>query len=90
MRESEQITLYGKLAVNFFSCEKHLVSGVTLRLSFRRLQDDFVTISETAAKNYKVKIDEANLFVRKMTVSDNVVGTIEKNTPKNSGNVSLQ
>ena len=78
VRESEQITLYGKLAVDFFSCEKHLVSGVTLRLYFRRSQDDFVTISETAAKNYKVKIDEANLFVRKMTVSDNVVGAIEK------------
>ena len=78
VRESEQITSYGKLAVDFFSCEKHLVSGVTLRLSFRRSQDDFVTISETAAKNYKVKIDEANLFVRKMTVSDNVVGAIEK------------
>ena len=33
---------------------------------------------EAAGKNYKVKIDEANLFVRKMTVSDNVVGAIEK------------
>ena len=31
VRESEQITLYGKLAVDFFSCEKHLVNGVTLR-----------------------------------------------------------
>ena len=78
VRESEQITLYGKLAVEFFSCGKHLVSRVTLRLSFRRSQDDFVLISETAAKNDKVKIDEANLFVRKMTVSDNVVGAIEK------------
>ena len=78
VRESEQITLNGKLAVDFFSCEKHLVSGVTLRLSFRRSQDDFATISETAAKNYKVKIDEANLFARKMTVSDNVVAAIEK------------
>ena len=55
VRESEQITLYGKLAVDFFSCEKHLVSGVTLRLSFRRSEDDFVIISETAAKNYKVR-----------------------------------
>ena len=34
VRESEQITLYGKLAVDFFSCEEHLVSGVTLRFSF--------------------------------------------------------
>ena len=68
VRELEQITLYGKLAADFFSCEKHLVSGVTLRLSFRGSQDDFVTITETAAKNYKVKIDEAILFLRTMTV----------------------
>ena len=78
MRQSARITLYGKLAVDFFSCEKHLVSGVTLRISMRRSQDDFAVISEDTAKNYKVKIEEANLFIRKMTVSDNVVGEIEK------------
>ena len=78
VRESEQIILYGKLAVDSFSCEKHLLGGVTLRFSFPRSQDDLGTISETAAKNYKVKIDEANLFVRRMTVSDNVVEAIEK------------
>ena len=78
MRQSARITLYGKLAVDFFSCEKHLVSGVTLRISMRRSQDDFAVISEDAAKHYKVKIDETNLFIRKMTVSDNVVGAIEK------------
>ena len=77
-RESAQIILYGKLAVDFLSCEKHLVSGVTLKISFRRSQDDFATKSEAAGKNYKAKIDEVNLFVRKMTVSDNVVGAIEK------------
>ena len=78
VRQSARITLYGKLAVDFFSCEKHLIIGVTLRISMRRSQDDFAIISEDAAKHYKVKIDEANLFIRKMTVSDNVVGTIEK------------
>ena len=77
MRQSARITLYGKLAVDFFSCEKHLVSGVTLRISMRS-QDDFAVISEDPAKHYKVKIDDANLFIRKMTVSDNVVGAIEK------------
>ena len=51
---------------------------VTLRISFRRPQDDFATISEAAGKNYKVKIDEANLFVRKVTVSVNAVGAAEK------------
>ena len=44
----------------------------------RTSQDDFAVISEDAAKHYKVKIDEANLFIRKMTVSDNVVGAIEE------------
>ena len=77
-RESAQSTLYGKLAVDFFSCQKQLVSGVTLRISLRRSQDDFATISEAAGKNYKVKVDEANRFVRKLAVSDNVVGALEK------------
>ena len=71
-RESAQITLYGKLAVDFFSSEKHLVSGITLKISFRRSQDDFATISDAAGKNYKIRIDESDLFVRRMTVSDNV------------------
>ena len=78
MRQSARTTLYGKLAVDFFTCEKHLVSGVTLRISMRRSQNGFAVISGEAAKNYKVKIDEANLFIRKMTETDNVVGAIEK------------
>ena len=78
VRRSAQITMSGKIATNLFSCEKHLASGVTLRISFRRPQDDFTIVSEDGAKHFKIKIDEANLFVRKMTVSDNVVGAIEK------------
>ena len=78
VRRSAQLTMYGKIATDFFSCEKHLTSGVTLRVSFRRSQDDFTIVSEDGAKHYKIKIDEANLFVRKMTVSDNVLGAIEK------------
>ena len=41
VRQSARITLYKKLVVVFFSCEKHLVSGVMLRISMRRTQDDF-------------------------------------------------
>ena len=51
---------------------------MTLRISFRRSIDDFVTISDDAAKSYKVKIIEANLYVRKMTLNDDVVSAIEK------------
>ena len=57
---------------------KHLLSGVTLRIAFRRSIVDFVIISDDAAKHYKVKIVEANLYVRKMTLNDEVVSAIEK------------
>ena len=38
----------------------------------RKSQDDVAVISEDAAKHYKFKIDEAILFIRKRTFSDNV------------------
>ena len=84
VRRSAEVTFYGRLAVDFFSCEKHLVSGVSLRIAFRRSQNDFVIIGEDDTKQYKLHLDSANLFVRKMTVSENVVHAIEKtllNTP---------
>ena len=71
-------TFYGKVAVDVFSCDKQLINGVSLRISFLRAQDDFVTISEDQAKRYKVQITEANLYVRKMVVNDNVVSAIER------------
>ena len=61
VRESAEYTFHGKVAVDFFTCDKHLLSGVTLRIAFRRLIDDFVIVSDEAAKHYKVKIVEANL-----------------------------
>ena len=57
VRRSAQLTMYGKIATDFFSCEKHLTSRVTLRISFRRSQDDFAIVSEDGAKHYKIKID---------------------------------
>ena len=77
VRQSAECTFYGKVAVDFFTCDRHLLSGVTLRISFRRSIDDFITISDDAAKSYKVKIIEANLYMRKMTLNDDVISAIE-------------
>ena len=57
--------------------------SVTIKLSLRRSPNDFVVISEDAAKHYKVQIIEANLYVRKMTVTDYVLSSIEKTLLKN-------
>ena len=78
MRQSAECTFYGKIAADFITCDRHLLSGVTLRIAFRRSLDDFVIMSDDAAKQYKVKIVEANLYVRKMTLNDTIVSAIEK------------
>ena len=78
VRESGECTFYGKVAVDFFTCDKHLLTVVTVRIAFRRSIDDFVIVSNDAAKHYKVKIVEANLYVCKMTLNDEVVSAIEK------------
>ena len=49
-----------------------------MRISFCRSIGDFVVILDDAGKSYKVKIIEANLYVRKMTLNDDVVSAIEK------------
>ena len=65
------------LELFFFTCDEHLLSGVTLRLSYRRSHEVFFSISEDAAKHYKLQILEANLYVGKMTVADHVLSAIE-------------
>ena len=49
----------------FLNCEKHLLIDVTLRLSYRRSHEDFLVISENAAKHYKLQILEANYMLEK-------------------------
>ncbi|XP_075250834.1 uncharacterized protein F54H12.2-like [Convolutriloba macropyga] len=80
--QSVEATFIGKPACDILTCDKHLLSGVTLRFSFRRSCNEFVTIAEAAAKHYKVKILQANLYVRKMTITDNVLGALEKQLMK--------
>ena len=41
------------------------MSDVTLRLSYRRSHEDFLIISENAAKHYKLQMLEANYMLEK-------------------------
>ena len=75
---STEFRLFGKIACDFLSCDKHLISGVTIKFSLRRSPNDFVIMSEHRDKHYRVEITEANLYVRKMTVTDFVLSSIEK------------
>ena len=57
---------------------QHLPSGVTTELSLRRSPHNFIVISEDTVKHYKVQTIKANLYVRKITVTDYVLSSIEK------------
>ena len=57
---SQENYFIGKPASDILTCDKHLLSGVTLRISFRRSTNDFAVISESN-KHYKVKTIEANI-----------------------------
>lgn len=81
-RSSAEVTYFGKVAADIFSCDKHLLSGVSLRISFVRSRPEFVLIHDDVTKNYKIKILQASLYVRKMTVSDQVFTAIEKTLTK--------
>ena len=64
LRESNVLNLYGKIAVDFFGCEKHLLNAVTLLLSFLRSPENFALIHENENKTYKIQFQEANLYVK--------------------------
>ena len=81
-RESQEVTLFGKVAADMFSCDKHLLSGVTLRIYFVRSKPEFALIYDADAKNCKITLSQANLYVRKMTVSYQVFAVIEKTLTK--------
>ena len=73
-----EFTFYGKVTVDFFTCDKHLLSVVTLCIAFRSPIDDFVIVSDDNTKHYKVKIVETYLYVCKTTVNKEGVSVIER------------
>ena len=56
-----EFRLFGKIACDFLSCDKHLFSGVTKRVSLRRFPINFFVLSEHRDKHYQVQITKANL-----------------------------
>ena len=77
VNNSQENNFIGKPASDILTCDKHLLSGVTLRISFRRSTNIFVLISESN-KHYIVRLIEANLYVRKIKIADHVLTAIEK------------
>ena len=78
--DSLECLLLGKPASDIFTCDK-LLNGVTLPISFRGSPGNF-TVKSESKKHYIVKIVEAKIYVRKMTVADHVLSAIENTLVK--------
>jgi hypothetical protein len=75
---------YGKLAVDFFNCEKLLLPKSKLRIKLIKNSPSFVFLNlgpkkeDDAAKDISMKFIKASIFSRQMIVSETVYASIEK------------
>ena len=76
-RESKLVSFIDKVAEDVYSWHKHLLSGVTLRSSFLRSRPKYCSIYDANVKECKIELSQAILYVRKLTVSENVYSVIE-------------
>ena len=81
---SKSVQMMGKLHLNLFCQDKYLLNHVDLKIKLRRSRDAFALVADAA--NYKIKIKEMALYVRKVQLSPAVrmghVKALEKTSCK--------
>jgi hypothetical protein len=61
---SKSVQMMGKLHLDVFCQDKYLLNHVDLKIKLRRNRDAFALVAD--AVNYKIKIKEMALYVRKV------------------------
>lgn len=83
---SRVIDMIGPIHGDLFFQDKHLINGVDLKLKLIRSSDAFCLMASGENPQYKIKIMDASLFVRRVTVSSAVllghIKALEKGTAK--------
>ena len=81
---SKSVQMMGKLHLDLFCQDKYLLNHVDLKIKLRRSRDAFALVADAA--NYKIKIKEMALYVRKVQLSPAVrmghVKALEKTSCK--------
>ena len=62
----------------YFFQDRYLLNGVNLKMKFHRSKNSFCLLTPTPANNYRVKIVDAALYVRKVVVSSQVALSLVK------------
>ena len=71
MRGSQLVELYGRLHLDLLMQERFLVNGVDIKLKLSRSKPGFVLMGDSA--DYKIKLEQVHLYVRKVTLNPAVL-----------------
>ncbi|KAK6167067.1 hypothetical protein SNE40_021174 [Patella caerulea] len=69
-KESKSVDMLGKLHLDLFSQNKYLINGVDMRIRMVRTKDTFCLMA--ANDNFKVVIEKASLFIRRLKLNPSV------------------
>ncbi|RLJ22613.1 hypothetical protein DJ031_00495 [bacterium endosymbiont of Escarpia laminata] len=83
---SRVVDMMGRIHADFFLQDKFLINGVDMKVRMVRSKDAFALMAGGGNTAYKIKIVNAALFVKKVTLNPGVqmahITTLEKNTAK--------
>ena len=71
--ESKTVSMLGPIHADVFFQERLLLPGVDVKVKLNRNKDAFCLLSSHAAPKYKIKIEKAALFVRRVKVNPSVM-----------------
>ncbi|XP_071489536.1 uncharacterized protein F54H12.2-like [Diadema antillarum] len=84
--ESKLLSLLGPIYADIFFQERLLLPGVDLKIKLNRSKDAFCLLSSTENARYKIKIESAALYVRRVKTSPTIMlnhaRALEKTTAK--------
>lgn len=72
LRNGQQLELFSRLHCDVLNCPNYLLSGVDVRLTFRRNNDAFIFLSGDGSRP-RLIIDDATLYVRQVTIAPNML-----------------
>ncbi len=76
--ESKVFELRGRPCIDLFDSERLLIPGVDMQLKFYLNDPTFYLIGANAATNYKLELQEVELYVRRVTIGDTFVQNISQ------------
>ena len=83
-RQSNTLTSKDKVAVDVLKSDKYVICVVGLCLYFLRTTREFCLICDNEKNDYRIEITQANIYERKLTVTENIYTAIETTLTKMS------